>query len=434
MNNPSYDLVGIGAGPFNLSLAALAEPVSEISAKFFERKSKFNWYPGLLCPDSVMQTSFLKDLVTPVDPTSYFSFLNFIVRQKRFYDFMSADFPRVTRTEYSQYLRWVSESLPSVEFSQSVESVEAVSDAFRIKTTNCVVETANLVVGTGLSPSIPRFASGFSGEDVFHASDYMSKRSTLDGKRVVVIGGGQSGADIVLDLLQRKQHSVQELTWISRRANFLPRDESAFTNEFFRPAYAQYFSEQPCARRTDLLKEQSLASNGIHGDVLTVLYQLIYKNRFLSEKPTLISLMPETEWVDLTDDGSSYNVITEKRYGGERSQHSTDVVIMCTGWRGGLPPCMEPLTGLIQFQEDKPAVKEDFSLAWAGSRRLRIFVQNVSTHAHGIAESNLSIMAWRSAVILNSIVGKRVYDTGDVSPVNGWSSRKLCLSHETDEF
>jgi len=59
-------LAGIGVGPANLSLAALLAPISRIRARFFERRAAFAWHPGMMLPGARMQTSFLKDVVTPV--------------------------------------------------------------------------------------------------------------------------------------------------------------------------------------------------------------------------------------------------------------------------------------------------------------------------------------------------------------------------------
>ncbi|MCA3749493.1 MAG: SidA/IucD/PvdA family monooxygenase, partial [Rubrobacter sp.] len=65
-----WDLLGIGIGPFNLSLAALLEPVEEVEALFVEKKPRFEWHPGLLMEGTTLQVPFLADLVTMADPTS----------------------------------------------------------------------------------------------------------------------------------------------------------------------------------------------------------------------------------------------------------------------------------------------------------------------------------------------------------------------------
>ncbi len=78
----TYDFIGIGIGPFNLSIAALAEGLDGFSSLFLERKPHFSRHPGMMVPDCHMQTSFLKDLVSAVEPTNRHSFLNYLVQRK----------------------------------------------------------------------------------------------------------------------------------------------------------------------------------------------------------------------------------------------------------------------------------------------------------------------------------------------------------------
>ena len=68
--NPHFDVAGIGAGPFNLSVAALLAPLGQLRSAFFDKRSSFDWHPGMMLPGAKLQTSFLKDLVTAADPTS----------------------------------------------------------------------------------------------------------------------------------------------------------------------------------------------------------------------------------------------------------------------------------------------------------------------------------------------------------------------------
>jgi lysine N6-hydroxylase len=87
----TYDFIGIGIGPFNLSIAALAEGLDGFSSLFLERKPHFSWHPGMMVPDCHMQTSFLKDLVSAVEPTNRHSFLNYLVQRKKFYRFLTTE-------------------------------------------------------------------------------------------------------------------------------------------------------------------------------------------------------------------------------------------------------------------------------------------------------------------------------------------------------
>ena len=102
-NNQMYDLLGIGLGPFNLSLAALLGHVEKLNIKFCDNKSEFRWHPELMFGDATMQTSYLKDLVTPVDPTNPYSFLNYLVHNGLLYHFINTDRKAITRFEFEDY-------------------------------------------------------------------------------------------------------------------------------------------------------------------------------------------------------------------------------------------------------------------------------------------------------------------------------------------
>src|SRR3954469_20029524 len=91
------DLVGIGIGPANLSLAALLRPHQQIKAQFFDKRSEFQWHSGLMLPQAALQVPYLKDLVSLVDPTNELSFLSFLVKHKRLLCFINANFTQVLR-------------------------------------------------------------------------------------------------------------------------------------------------------------------------------------------------------------------------------------------------------------------------------------------------------------------------------------------------
>ena len=78
---PVVDMAGIGIGPANLSLAALARPHPGITSTFFERSSEFQWHAGMMVPEAMLQVHYLKDLVSLVDPSNPLSFLAYLARK-----------------------------------------------------------------------------------------------------------------------------------------------------------------------------------------------------------------------------------------------------------------------------------------------------------------------------------------------------------------
>jgi len=106
-----------------------------------------------------------------------------------------------------------------------VISVEAEGDHYAIETQNEVINAQNVVVATGPfhHPRVPEFANDLNPQITqFHSSDYRSPSQVQDGP-VLVVGAGQSGAEIALDLA--KDHEV----WISGRD---VGEEPAFRESF----------------------------------------------------------------------------------------------------------------------------------------------------------------------------------------------------------
>src|SRR5436309_13229082 len=156
-----FDAIGVGLGPFNLSTAALLEPVKKLNTHFYEREKEFQWHPGLLFPEATIQVSFLKDLVTLADPQSRYSFLSFLFANRRLYRFINANFTRVSRVEFNQYFRWVANRLPNLEFGQEVHAISLQDGSFVVSTSRGDVRARNIILGTGLQPVVPECAMEF---------------------------------------------------------------------------------------------------------------------------------------------------------------------------------------------------------------------------------------------------------------------------------
>lgn len=105
-----HDFVGIGLGPFNLGLACLTEPIDELNGVFLESKPNFEWHSGMFLEGAHLQTPFMSDLVTLADPTSPYSFLQYLKENGRLYSFYIRENFYPLRTEYNDYCRWAAYS------------------------------------------------------------------------------------------------------------------------------------------------------------------------------------------------------------------------------------------------------------------------------------------------------------------------------------
>ncbi len=154
-NQKIYDIVGIGIGPFNLGLAALCAPINGLSTLFLDQASEFNWHPGMMLSDATLQVPFMADLVTLADPTSAYSFLNYLKQADRLYKFYIREDFFVLRKEYNAYCKWAISHLPNCEFGQKVISLNHVDGIYQVERLNLatgISETIlarKIVLGTG---------------------------------------------------------------------------------------------------------------------------------------------------------------------------------------------------------------------------------------------------------------------------------------------
>ncbi|HET9957236.1 MAG TPA: SidA/IucD/PvdA family monooxygenase [Polyangiaceae bacterium] len=412
------DLAGIGVGPFNLSLAALLEPIPGIHARFFERKPNFDWHPGMMLAGTRMQTSFLKDLVTPVDPSSRYSFLSYIVEQGRFYRFVNAEFARVPRLEFAAYLRWAASRIAALRFASEAREVLCTDRGFELRfSSGEVVYSKHLAVGTGLRPNVPSWARDHLGTRCSHSNDYQVRDLDVTDRSVAVIGGGQSGAEIFLQLLSGVRGTAKRVSWVSRRAGLEPLDETAFTNEYFTPDYVRHYHELPEERRRALAYAQKLTGDGVSPETLRDLSQALYSRDFLEHRRTPYRILTNREIRSMSGRHSHY-VLGMRNFFNQTDEYlEADVVLLATGYRYRLPSCLSPIAELLELDADGlPRLNEDYTARWnppfrGDAAQHRIYMLNAGRHSHGVPDSQLSLAAWRSAVIVNSLCGRKVYDT-----------------------
>lgn len=404
------DLVGVGIGPFNLSLAALLSPLKSISHCFFDQNNEFNWHPGMLLPGAELQVSYLQDLVTLVDPTSAYSFIAYLAKHKRLYSFMNAQFKHVLRAEFNKYLNWVSRSIPHLYFNEQVKEIHFEKECFTTVTSKRMIQSKHVVLGNGLTPNIPAFVRYDLSSTLFHNKDFLQSKKDWQNKKVVVVGGGQSGAEIIDYILSQHTPLPKELTWITKRNHFAAMDDSTFTNELFSPQYNELFFSLSMEKKADLLREQTLASDGISLNLLNSIYRKLYNLEFLENKGRFFNLLTNRKLSAVHHQKNSYELALTQPESTAVELMTADIIILCTGYKWEFPAYLEPLAAKIPLHNKQFQVNQDFSITWDGPQEHRMYVQNAARHSHGIADPNLCLMAWRSAKIINSIAGRTLYD------------------------
>ncbi len=411
-DGPVRDVVGVGIGPFNLGLAALAAPL-DLDTVFLDRADEFRWHPGMMLEDATIQVPFLADLVTMADPTSPYSFLAWLKATGRLYAFYIRESFYPLRAEYDAYCRWVAGQLPSLRWGRTVTAVEVdphdddlyVVHARRADGTVESHRTRHVVLGVGTQPVVPAALRGLDGP-VVHSSDYLPHRERLRAAAsVTVVGSGQSAAEIYRDLLETTGPGGQRLDWVTRSPRFFPMEYTKLTLEMTSPEYTDHFHALPVDVRDRLTREQRGLYKGISADLVDDIYDALYRRSATGRVPT--TLLTDTEVLGAAWDGERYTLRLRHAQLGVEHERTTEALVLATGYAAQVPDVVLGIAHRLAWDErGRLDVARDYSV---DGGRGRVFVQNGEEHTHGLTAPDLGFGAWRSSAILAAVCGREVY-------------------------
>lgn len=415
MPEDPYDFVAVGLGPFNLGLACLTDPIDELHGLFLESKPDVSWHSGMLLEDARLQTPFLADLVTFADPTSPYSFLNFLKHSGRLYPFYIRESFFPLRSEYDEYLRWAARQLSTLRFGEEVTTVEYDADHELYLVTarrsadgsTATYRARHLVLGTGTPPHVPPEFRDIDGEAA-HSSHYTDVRESLrDKPSITVVGSGQSAAEIFHDLLGDIDRYGYELNWSTRSPRFFPLEYTKLTLEMTSPEYAQYFHSLPAEERERLLSTQTGLYKGIDSDLISEIYDLLYTKSARRHLP--VRLLTNTAVTSAEHDNTTgrYTLHLRQQEQQERFSLHTDGLILATGYQYRTPDFLQPIEHRIAWDgRGRFAVGANYSIDHAGGE---IFVQNAELHTHGFVAPDLGMGAYRNSCIIRELLGREHY-------------------------
>lgn len=408
-----YDIVGIGIGPFNLGLAALSDPVNDVDAVFLDTADEFRWHPGMMIEGATIQVPFLADLVTMADPTSPYSFLNYLKRTGRLYQFYIRESFHPLRTEFEQYCRWVAQQLNTLRWGRHVTEVEHDEDGgYLVRATHTPTGSVeeyrarHVVVGIGTAPNIPATLSTNPGPLV-HSSNYLHERHRLRAAAsVTIVGSGQSAAEIYRDLLQTG-NAQQQLDWITRSPRFFPMEYTKLSLELTSPEYTDHFHALPMQLRDQLSHEQRNLHKGISSELIDDIYNTLYRQSI--DGPTRSTLLTDTTLLSAQwcNENQRFTLALHHEQLGSNTHRTTEAVILATGYAPRDPKFLTPLGDTVaRDSQGRLDVARNYSIDHGNNH---LFVQNAEEHTHGLTAPDLGFAAWRNSSILASITGRETY-------------------------
>jgi lysine N6-hydroxylase len=416
------DLIGIGAGPANLSLAALLTTARErsltsVRATFLERKKAVFWHSEQMFPGTLMQTEFYRDLVTPIDPTNRFSFLNFLKLNGRLDQFFCSSTIYPTRREFEDYFNWVSNQILEIIFAANVNLVDynPETNLFVVEVENARrYESKHIVLGCGAGPKSTSASS--QSARVVDVSALLGFDFPNSLQRVLVVGGGQSAAECVNYLLDQYAETETQITWVTSETAFRALDTSNFSRETYSASYARAFTALTKPFREKIIHDDRGVANGITPLVAQALYQRLYRLKYFTSSGTAnpsVHMQANTEVLEVHDEANGARVTARSLPTGQTSVDVFDCVILCTGLDDETVFHSPIIGAQLKSRISKNETSSGYAIAWDGPHDRRIFVQSQNTLTHGLGDASFVTAPARNACILNSITGKEIYRIDD---------------------
>ncbi|MFB7337628.1 lysine N(6)-hydroxylase/L-ornithine N(5)-oxygenase family protein [Streptomyces adustus] len=404
----TYDFVGIGLGPFNLGLACLTEPIAGLDGVFLETKPDFEWHAGMFLDGAHLQTPFMSDLVTLADPTSPYSFLNYLKERGRLYSFYIRENFYPLRVEYDDYCRWAANKLSSIRFGTTVATVTYEdTDGHYVVTTTAgdTYRARRLVLGTGTSPHLPDACRDLGG-DFLHNSRYLEHKERLQRKEsITLVGSGQSAAEIYYDLLSEIDVHGYRLNWVTRSPRFFPLEYTKLTLEMTSPEYVDYFRELPEDTRYRLTAEQKGLFKGIDGDLINEIFDLLYQKNLGGPVPT--RLLTNSALTGARHDDGTYTLTLRQEEQGKDYELRSQGLVLATGYAYTEPEFLAPVRDRLRYDgHGNFDVARNYAIDVTGRG---VFLQNGAVHTHSITSPDLGMGPYRNAYIIRELLGTEYY-------------------------
>jgi L-ornithine N5-oxygenase len=422
-----YDVVGIGFGPSNLSLATALEEhevnvsAHPVTAAFFERQPSFGWHRNMLLPSTTMQVAFLKDLATFRNPSSRFSFVSYLHASGRLAQFVNTQTFFPTRQEFHQYLEWAQASFADrVFYNCEVTRIGLPPDTepgtaqyLQVEVRNRggsgtrLVNARNVAISTGLVPRMPVGVE--PDERVWHSSEFLDRFNQLNPdelKRIAVVGAGQSAAEITRFLYDTLQHT--QVFAIIPSYGYSIADNTPFANQVFDPsAVDDYYFGTSRTREAFWQYHKNTNYSVVDDEVIRDLHRRFYAEEVRGRRR--LHFLNLTRVNDVKRVGNETRVSLESLLDTGSQELDVDAVVCATGYDS-----MDP-SGLLgdldryclRDEAGRHRVERDYRLVTTPELPCGIYLQGGTEHTHGLTSSLLSNIAIRSGEIADSIVQRR---------------------------
>jgi L-ornithine N5-oxygenase len=418
----------VGFGPANIALAVTLEELApDLKVGFLEARGDADWQPGMLIDGADVQHNPLRDLATPRNPRSRYTFVNYLHENDRLYEHLNLKMEFPLRKEYRDYVRWVASHFSDrVRYGEPVAGLGIMRTAdhqppvYEVKMRGGDRYTSDtLVVAPGRTPYIPGQFAEITGKRVFHATEYLPRLEKLlergTPSRVAVVGASQSAVEILLDLASRFPSA--EVHGIHRSFSLRHKDLSPFSEEVFFPYFVSYYFNSSRESQKELNRHLRTANYAsADPDVLNRLYEKIYEEKLDGRKR--IVMKPNSEVISAEAGEGTVSVSLGERHRGFVETEEYDFVVLATGFRNLgageaeelYPPLLSGLADrLVMDDEGYVSVGHDYALRLAEEPEASstLFLNGLCETSHGMGDAgSFSLLALRSVTIANALLDR----------------------------
>ncbi|MEU0498429.1 SidA/IucD/PvdA family monooxygenase [Mycobacterium sp. NPDC006124] len=406
-------VVGVGFGPSNLGLAIAIEEYNEshagdqaITAEFVESKAEFGWHTGMLIPGTTMQISFLKDLASQRNVRSRYTFLSYLTERGRLNEFINHQTFFPTRLEFHDYLEWAAGRVSAtVHYGTRAVAVRDEGDCLAVDVdgaTGGTLRARAVVLAGGLRPQLPGGVTEtrrqFHNHEVL---DRLQKLPSVDHRRFVVVGAGQSAAEVT-DYLHTTFPDA-EVHGVFAKYGYSPADDSPYANRVFDPAAVDdFYTAEPTVRQRLLDYHRATNYSCVDLPLIEALYAREYAERVAGNRRLYFHGASGIQ--SATEDDGGVRVVVEHHPTKAVETLDCDAVVYATGFAPmSLPDILGDLCDPNVFSADGPEVARDYRLRTARDVPGAIYLQGGTEHTHGLSSSLISNIAVRCGEIVESI-------------------------------
>jgi L-ornithine N5-oxygenase len=420
MTHDQLDYIGVGFGPSNLAIAVAASERSPAPrGLFFESKPSFQWHPGMMLNGARMQISWLKDLVTLRNPMSPYSFLQYLKSKGRLEHFVNLCEFFPSRREYQDYLSWVAEAFRfQVHYGARVRKITPMLNGSRpridgfyieaesVSGNTLVYQARNIICAPGGRPRLmDRSVTPCS--SIMHTAGFLDRfparfPDRQQRYRFGIVGDGQSAADVAKYILDNYPNA--RLHVIIDSYALRPADCSPFVNELFFSGQVDWF--HGLSRESRSLVARQL-KNTNYGVVDSALLKSLYESSYADEVEGTQRLFVVrcSRLVSGSHDNDVVEIVTRSTLDGNTTTLHCDGLVLATGYSHELDHAMiEDLLPYLALDEHgRMMVSRQYRVQTSIEARGGIYLQGLNEASHGLGDSLLSLLPFRSQEILDDM-------------------------------